>query len=180
MREIRKRTLNGAAAGGAAAAVWAAQTSLDKKLFGHPSDDVELLGKALTRGPRWRLVGLALHLQNGALFGAVYANVVPRVPLPPWSRGPLAAMIENFGLWPLTRVTDRFHPARAELPRLAGSRRALAQATWRHLIFGLLLGELERRLNAETPDAEPVPAYPVHTNGHGAVEHATAAVRDLR
>jgi hypothetical protein len=44
-------------------------------------------------------------------------------------------------------VSDRLHPARAELPRLAGNGRALAQATWRHLLFGVVLGELERRLD---------------------------------
>jgi hypothetical protein len=56
-------------------------------------------------------------------------------------------MIENFGLWPLGRVSDRFHPARDELPALVGNGRALAQATWRHAIFGLVLGTAEARLN---------------------------------
>jgi hypothetical protein len=44
-------------------------------------------------------------------------------------------------------LSDRFHPARGNLPRLTGNRRALAQATWRHLLFGVVLGELERRAN---------------------------------
>jgi hypothetical protein len=66
------------------------------------------------------------------------------------------------------------HPARAELPKLAGSGRALAQATWRHLVFGLVLGELERRLNSEDRD-EPEPwAHVVSSNGHGNIEHAVA------
>ncbi len=51
------------------------------------------------------------------------------------------------GLWPAGRLSDRFHPARAELPRLGGNRVALAQATWRHLVFGLAMGALEARLN---------------------------------
>ena len=62
-------------------------------------------------------------------------------------RGLTAAMAENFGFWPLGRLIDRFHPARHELPRLGGNRRALAQATWRHAIFGLALGVAEVRLN---------------------------------
>jgi hypothetical protein len=44
-------------------------------------------------------------------------------------------------------LSDRFHPARDQLPRLTGNRRALAQATWRHLLFGVVLGELERHAN---------------------------------
>ena len=64
------------------------------------------------------------------------------------------------------------HPARDELPRLAGSWRAFAQATWRHLLFGVVLGELERRLNPP-PDPE-IPSYEhvVSSNGHGRLEHA--------
>jgi hypothetical protein len=48
-----------ALAGSLAAAVWAAQQPLDKRVFRFGFDDVELLGKAVTRGPRWRLVGTA-------------------------------------------------------------------------------------------------------------------------
>jgi hypothetical protein len=75
--------------------------------------------------------------------------------IPPALGGALVAEVENFGLWPLGRASDRFHPARGELPRLTGNRRALAQATWRHLLFGLVLGELERRLNGATRAPRP-------------------------
>ncbi|HEY0398948.1 MAG TPA: hypothetical protein VGF00_11205, partial [Acidimicrobiia bacterium] len=103
----RTRTLRGALAGAVAAGVWAAQQPLDKRVFGCGFDDVELLGKAFTRRGAWRPIGLAIHLQNGAVFGALYANLAPHVPLPSWSRGPLAALAENFATWPLTAVTDR-------------------------------------------------------------------------
>ena len=137
--------LKGAAAGAVAAAVWAAQQPLDKRAFRFPFDDVELLGKAVTRGPRWRLVGTAMHVANGAVFGAFYTAAAPRAKsLPPWSRGPAAALTEHLLSWPATELTDRLHPARAELPRLRRSGRAFAQATWRHLLFGAVLGELER------------------------------------
>jgi hypothetical protein len=135
----------GAAAGAAAAAVWAAQQPLDKRLFGSRYDDVELLGKALTRGPAWPAAGLALHLANGAAFGLAFARLRPALPGPGWAAGVLAAELENFGLWPLVRLTDRLHPARAELPALTRNRRALAQASWRHLLFGLVLGALGPR-----------------------------------
>ena len=71
----RTRTLRGALAGAAAAAVWAAQQPLDRRVFGVDYDDVELLGRLVARGRAVAYpVGLALHLFNGALFGAVYAN----------------------------------------------------------------------------------------------------------
>jgi hypothetical protein len=134
-------------AGAAAAALWALQQPIDQRVFGCAFDDVELLGKALTRGPRWRLVGTALHLLNGAAFGALYANLAPRARcLPGWSRGPAAALGEHLLSWPAVAITDRLHPARAELPVLSGSRSAFAQATWRHLLFGAVLGAGERHL----------------------------------
>jgi hypothetical protein len=145
------RMIRGALAGAAAAAVWAAQTPLDRKIFGVPYDDTELLGRALRNGSGWRPIGVGAHLANGAAFGAAYAAAAPSVPLPAWARGPAAGLIEGVGTWPLTIVSDRFHPARKELPQLWGSRAAFGQMLWRHMLFGALLGELERRLNP--PDA---------------------------
>jgi hypothetical protein len=172
----RARTLRGALAGVGAAAVWAAQSPLDKAVFDSSYDDVELLGKAVTRSGAWVPIGLALHLQNGAAFGAVYANLAPRLPLPSWARGPFVALAEHVVTWPLSLVADRLHPAREELPRIGTSTRALAQATWRHLLFGVVLGELERRLNAE-PAAE-IPSYQhtISSNGHGSLEHAASSL----
>jgi hypothetical protein len=168
------QTVRGAVAGAVAAGVWAAQQPLDRRVFGVPYDDTELLGKFVTRGPAWPVVGAAMHLANGALFGALYANVAPRLPLPSWARGPVAAMAEHAGSWPLTLLTDSFHPARKELPKLARDPRAFAQATWRHLVFGVVLGEVERRLNA--PPDRDLPSYEhiVSSNGHGNIEHAAA------
>ena len=145
--DMAKTFKNGALAGALAAFAWAVQQPLDKRLAGSGYDDVELLGKAVTRDRAWPAVGLAMHLANGAAFGAVYAILAPRLPGPAYLRGLSAAMAENFGLWPLARLTDHFHPARDELEPLSGNRRALAQATWRHAIFGIVLGTLEARLN---------------------------------
>ena len=92
---------------------------------------------------------------NGAVFGAVYANVAPLMPIPPALRGPVVALVEHVVLWPLGALSDRVHPAREELPKLNGNREAFPQATWRHLLFGLVLGELERRVNAEPEPAPP-------------------------
>jgi hypothetical protein len=162
--------MNGALAGAIAAGVWAAQQPLDKRLFDSDYDDVELLGKLVTRGDGWPAAGLALHLENGAIFGALYSQARPFIPGPAPLRAVLAAMAEHVGLWPLVRTTDRYHPARGDLVALAGNRRAFLQATWRHFLFGVVLGELERRLNAED-EFEP-PEVPISSNGHGNIEHA--------
>ncbi len=154
--------------------MWALQQPLDKLVFQSRYDDVELLGRAAVRGDAWYPAGLALHVGNGALFGAVYANLAPAVPLPPMLRGPAAGLSEHLALWPLVALTDRFHPSRKQLPVLGGNPRAFAQATWRHLLFGLVLGELERRLNAEPEPAPLEPAADYSSNGHGSLEHAVS------
>jgi hypothetical protein len=146
--------LRGGAAGVIAAAAWAAQQPLDKRAFRSRYDDVELLGKLVTRGRWWPGIGLALHLSNGAIFGLAYAEVRRRLALPGWLCGLAAAQAEHVALWPLGRLTDRYHPARRELTPLTGNRRAFAQATWRHALFGLLLGAL-----AAGGDREPARAH---------------------
>jgi hypothetical protein len=176
MRIDYGKTLRGAVAGALAAGVWAAQMPLDKRAFGSDFDDVELLGKALTRRDAWPVAGWALHLQNGALFGAAYANLAPRLPLPSWARGPVVASAENVLTWPLAALADRLHPARKQLPTLFANPRAFGQSAWRHLLFGVLLGELERRLNAQEPAvASPSYVATASTNGHGTLEHAVSA-----
>jgi hypothetical protein len=172
-----RRTVNGALAGALAAAVWAAQQPLDKRVFGSDYDDVELLGKLITRDSGWQAAGLALHLANGALFGATYALVRPLAPLPPLAAGATAGLAEHVAFWPLGGLIDRHHPARSELEPLAGNNRAFAQATWRHLLFGLALGELERRLNAKG-EFEPLEQVPVSSNGHGNIEHAAVGATE--
>lgn len=168
----RTRTLRGAVCGAVAAAVWALQQPADKLVFSSRYDDVELLGKAVTRGDSWYPAGLALHLGNGAAFGAAYANIAPVLPLPPVLRGPAMALVEHVIMWPVGALSDRFHPARQELPPFAGNRAAFAQSTWRHLLFGLALGELERRVNAAPEAVPPAPEATYSSNGHGSLEHA--------
>ena len=165
-----KRSLGGALAGAVAAGVWAAQQPLDQRVLRSGYDDVELLGKAITREREWPVVGLALHVQNGAALGAVYAQLKPFLPGPPVVRGMLTGLGEHVALWPLTRLVDSYHPARRDLEPLTGNARAFAQATWRHALFGALLGVIEHRLNAD-PGAEP-PPVPVSSNGHGDIEVA--------
>jgi hypothetical protein len=172
---VRTRTLRGAFCGAAAAAVWALEQPLDKLLLASDYDDVEILGRAVVRGDGWYPAGFAFHLLNGAVFGAAYSNLAPVLPIPPVTRGPALAIGEQLATWPLGSLSDRFHPARKKLPALVGNRSAFIQATIRHLLFGIVLGELERRVNA-TPEPKP-PAVDTDfsTNGHGSIEHAVSS-----
>lgn len=168
-----QRSVNGAIAGGVAAAAWAAQQPLDKRVFRCRMDDIELLGKLVAGGDSWPLPGVALHVQNGAVFGAAYAQARRFIPGPPGLVGLALVMAEHLSSWALIGLVDGLHPRRRELVPLKGNRRAFWQATWRHAFFALVLAELERRLNAEAPD-DPLPV-PVSSNGHGSIEMAVGA-----
>jgi hypothetical protein len=142
--------LRAAGAGAAAATAWAALEPLDRRIFRCDYSDVALLGKAVTRGPAWRPLGLALHALNGAAFGIAYDVVRRRVRADPRRLAIALALAEHVCLYPLSHVVDRHHPARGEagVPPLLRNPRAFAQATARHVLFGYLLGRL-----ASTPAA---------------------------
>jgi hypothetical protein len=136
--------LRSAAAGAAAAAVWAAQEPLDQRVLGYGYSDVAVLGKAVTRGAHWRTIGWAVHMANGAAFGLAFHEARARTDTAPRRLAVAMALGEHIALYPLTALVDRFHPARGEpgIPPLLTSPRAFAQATWRHALFGLVLGRL--------------------------------------
>src|ERR1700754_3189117 len=140
-------SVRGGLAGAVATVAMTLEQSLDKRLFDSEYDDVEILGRLVTRGDHWRPIGLALHVQNGAIFGAAYAHLKPSLPGPPVLRGLVVGLVEHLAAWPATAVFDRYHPARKQLPKLAGNRRAFAQATIRHAVFGIVLGLLEDALD---------------------------------
>jgi hypothetical protein len=133
-----------AAAGAAAATVWALAEPLDQSLFRSDQSDVALLGKAITRGPRWRAVGLAVHAVNGALFGLAFHEARRRIPVEPRRLALGMALLEHVAFWPLGYFVDRYHPRLGErgVPPLHGNSRAFGQATARHALFGVLLGRL--------------------------------------
>lgn len=137
------RTLTaGAIAGLAGIAAWMVVESIDEIVARNDYDDVKLLGAAFVRGAAWKPLGAALHAVNGVLFGLAYAAVAePRLPGPAWLRGLLAAQIESTTLSTLTPLIDRFHPAVLD-GRMAptATRVSLAQAVFRHAVFGVVLG----------------------------------------
>jgi hypothetical protein len=134
------RILRGAAAGAVAATVWALQEPLDQKVFGVDYSDPELLAKPLKAS---KATGMVLHGANGAIFGAIYTSL----PGSGLAKGVAAGMTEHLATWPLTRFVPRV--------KLWGNHAAFAQAVWRHVLFGALLGVLEERLNAGYAEGTP-------------------------
>jgi len=133
-----------AGAGAAAATVWGLQEPLDRRLFGCDYSDVAVLGKAVTRGRGWRGAGFAIHALNGAIFGLAFHELRRRLRTDSRRLAVAAALGEHLTLYPLCYFIDRQHPAHGEpgIPPLFSNPRAFAQATWRHFLFGWILGRL--------------------------------------
>ena len=132
-----------ALAGALAATAWGVLEPVDRRLFRSDYSDVAMLGKLVTRGPRWRAAGLALHGLNGALFGVAFHELQRRLDAEPRRLALGLALAEHVALFPLGLLVDRRHPARGE-PGLAPlmTVRAFAQETVRHALFGVVLGRL--------------------------------------
>jgi hypothetical protein len=145
-----QRRFRAAAAGAAAATVWALLESIDQRIFRCDYSDIAVLGKGVTRGRHWRSAGFALHSLNGAAFGMAFDALRRRMPVDPRRLALGMALAEHVSLYPLCYFVDRYHPARGEegVPLLLTNRRAFAQATARHAVFGLVLGQL---VKAEEP-----------------------------
>jgi hypothetical protein len=135
--------LGGAAAGTAAAAAWAAAEPLVGRMLATPYSDVRLLGGVVTKGRLWPVAGLALHLANGAAFGALFERLGGRG----WKQGIVAAQLENIALWPGMGLVDRWHADRKSgaWPPLLRSGRVFAYEAALHGIYGGILGALLRR-----------------------------------
>jgi hypothetical protein len=134
----------GAAAGAVAALAWSALEPLAARAFGTEYTDTRLLGAVITRGGRgWRAAGLAAHVANGAVAGALFAGAGLRGP----AAGFAAAQAEGLLVWPGMAVMDRIHPDRrsGRWPRLLTDRRVFAQEAVMHGLFGVLLGLGVRR-----------------------------------
>jgi hypothetical protein len=116
-----------ALAGAAAATVWGLQEPLDQRVFGCDHSDVMLLGRGR------RSLGFAVHALNGALFGLAFDAVRGRVDVDQRRLALTLALAEHVALWPLMGLVDRV---------LVKSPSAFAQATYRHALFGLVLGRL--------------------------------------
>jgi hypothetical protein len=141
--------MSGAKAGAIAAGAWAVAEPALQRFAGTHYSDVRLLGRALIRGRAWPAVGTAVHLVNGAVFGAVFeraggSGVKAAV---------AAAQLENALLWPGFAIVDRFHPDRRSdyWPRLLTNRRVAMQEVVAHALFGAVLGALTGHGNRPDP-----------------------------
>ena len=119
-----------AAAGAFASTIWGLQEPLDQRVFRCDFSDIELLGRAVGRG---RAAGFAIHAVNGAIFGLAFDELRRRMRVEPRKLAVAAAIGEHLALYPLFYFIDR---------PLLKNPRAFAQETWRHALFGLILGRL--------------------------------------
>ena len=129
--------LRGALAGIVAAVVWASAEPALGRLFRTPYSDRRLLAGLTGGSPA---AALALHLANGAMFGALFERLGGRGPM----QGVVAAQIENVALWPALAVVDRIHPDRRSgaWPPLIRNGRVFAYEATTHALFGAVLGLL--------------------------------------
>ena len=119
--------LRAAAAGAIAAVIWGLQEPLDRRVFGCDYSDVLFLGRGR------RSVGFVVHALNGALFGLGFDAARQRVDLDERRLAVTLALAEHLVSWPFIGLVDR---------RLVTSPNAFAQATYRHALFGVILGRL--------------------------------------
>ena len=119
--------IRAAAAGAVAATVWGLQEPLDQRVFGCGYSDVLFLGRGR------RSLGFVVHAANGALFGLAFDAARQRVDVDERRLALALALGEHVALWPFISLVDR---------DLVTSPRAFAQATYRHALFGFVLGRL--------------------------------------
>jgi hypothetical protein len=103
------------------------QEPLDQRAFGCDYSDVLFLGRG------HRSVGFVVHAANGALFGLAFDAARQRVDVDQRRLALALAIGEHLALWPFISLVDR---------SLVTSPRAFAQATYRHALFGFVLGRL--------------------------------------
>lgn len=135
-------------AGGVASGGYLCAQALDRRLTGNEYDDLLLWGGLLSSVPRrQRALGLGVHLTLGMSLAAVYSILLPSLPTMPGPiRGFLFAQLENSLAYPGVPLINRIHPEvrSGRLPRLTTIGYWAAE-TWRHAVYGLLLGALLRK-----------------------------------
>ena len=82
------RTLRAAAAGAAAAGLWAAVEPGLRRFSRSPHSEPRLVGRMLAPERYWLPVGLGVHVLNGAVFGVVFDRLGGRGILPGGGRRP--------------------------------------------------------------------------------------------
>src|SRR6186713_1840200 len=145
--------MRGMLAGIVAAGVWAAAEPTLGRALGVPwYSDRRLLGGLFRVRPE---AAIAIHLVNGAVFGAAFERLGLRGP----ASGVVMAQAESLSLWPAMAVVDRVHEDRRSgaWPPLWGNRRVFAYEVAAHALFGAVLGGLL----SSTPASAPSPLHEV-------------------
>ena len=141
--------MRGMLAGIVAAGVWAAAEPALGRALGVPwYSDRRLLGGLFRVGPE---AAIAIHLVNGAVFGATFERLGLRGPV----SGVVMAQAESLSLWPAMSVVDRVHEDRRSgaWPTLWGNRRVFAYEVAAHALFGAVLGGLLSSIPEPSPSA---------------------------
>ncbi len=172
----RTRTLRGAVCGAVAASVWALQQPLDKRAFAAATTT-----SSCSAG-RCRGATTAAGIRSGwqctsrtAPCSGPFTPTLPRAAAA--GGGARAGVGAGRARCALAsdRVTDRFHPARKRTADVEREPQRVRQAAWRHLVFGCVLGELDRRLSPPPESEAAEPEADFSSNGHGSLEHAMSA-----
>jgi hypothetical protein len=130
--------MRGMVAGIVAAGVWAAVEPALGRALGIPwYSDRRLLGGLFRVRPE---AAIAIHLANGALFGATFERLGLRGPV----SGVVMAQFESLPLWPAMALVDRVHEDRrsGSWPPLLRNGRVFAYEVTAHALFGAVLGSL--------------------------------------
>ena len=139
-----QRVVAGSIAGLLGGLCHAAMNEIDRHALQHNADDLTMLGGVMTDDHALaRKIGIGMHLGFAMSFGASYAAILrPRDDADAMRKAVAAAMIENFGLYPLVFPLEDKHPyiRDGRLDRFAHPI-ALLQATLRHLALGIGIGK---------------------------------------
>ena len=139
-----QRAIAGSIAGLVGGLCHLAVNEIDRRAFNHNADDITMLGGIITDDHELaRKIGLGMHLSFAISFGAAYATILhPRGEDDAMRKAVGAAMVENFGLYPLVFPLEDRHPyiRDGRLDRFAHPL-ALLQATLRHLALGTGIGK---------------------------------------
>jgi hypothetical protein len=138
-----RRDVHAALAGAAAAGVWIAVEPITRRLTGGTHRELRLISGTLAGERGGNALGLAVHIANGAAFGAAFRRLGGHGV----RRAVVAAQVENAILWPGMAVVDRIHPdvRSGAWPKLFSDRGTIAQELASHVVFGAVLGALIRK-----------------------------------
>ena len=127
-------------AGIVAAGAWIAVEPATRRLTGGTHRELRLISGTIAGKRGGNALGLAVHLANGAAFGAAFRRLGGHGV----RRAVVAAQVENAILWPGMAVVDRIHPdvRSGAWPRLVSDPGTIAQEIASHVVFGVVLGAL--------------------------------------